>query len=211
MTSKQIFQTISKKKWLVLWTTLLGAFLFFDFTVINPPQYKANSRVLVIQEQVAGQDIYAISKSAQYISKVLKEGIYSDTFFDKAIASSDSLNNENFPKKTKERREAWEENIEVAIERDLGIMSINTYRSDKEEARQLSLAVTETLVNNHKFFHGADKNIELKVLDYSLASNRPVMLRLWIITLIGAILGFSAGVFWAFKKEEKEASSLNGN
>jgi len=65
----------------------LGAVLFFDLMVIQEPQYKSNSKILVVQKQVSGQDIYTISKSAQYITKILKEGIYSRCFFEKIISS----------------------------------------------------------------------------------------------------------------------------
>ena len=73
MSLKETLNLIYQKKWLVFWLTVLGAVLFFDLMVIQEPQYKASSKILVVQKQVAGQDIYTISKSAQYLTRILKE------------------------------------------------------------------------------------------------------------------------------------------
>ena len=81
MDYKNIIKVLKEKKWLVFWLTVFGAVLFFDLLVIMPPKYKANSSILVVQKQVEGQDIYSISKSAQYICQVLKEGLALYAFF----------------------------------------------------------------------------------------------------------------------------------
>ncbi len=209
MTIKQIFDAIWQKKWLVFWTSVLGAFLAFDIAVLQTPMYRADSRILVIQKQVAGQDIYTISKSAQYLSSILKESIYSDSFFNKVIALSEGeVEAQNFPAKIKDRRKKWEDTVNVVITRDLGLMEISVYYPRPEKARQISLAIAEVLSKEHQFYHGADNNVEVKVLDYSTVTDSPIALQLWLISLMGLVIGFLSGSFWVIRKQlgqEKEA------
>jgi len=204
MDLKQLIKIIYQKKWLVFWLTILGAVLAFDLAVIQNPEYRASSKVLIIQKQVAGQDIYSISKSAQYLGKVLREGIYSDSFFEKVIESPYQVQESDFPELTKDRRDKWQKNIKVSIVRDLGIIEIDVFNLEKEKAEQISLAVTSVLEANHQLYHGAEQSVELRVLDNPLVSQKPDSSRLWFSSVIGGVLGFLIGLFWIFNKKKKE-------
>jgi len=212
MNYRETINIIKQKKWLIFWLTIFGAVLFFDLLVIQPPKYKASSSILVVQEQVEGQDIYSISKSAQYICQVLKEGIYSDSFFNKVIGSSDQIKTNDFPEKLKERRKEWQKSVEVKIIRDLGLMEINVFYSNKEKTENLSMIVTDVLKNNHDFYHGSGENVKLKILNSPLVSEKPISINLWLGTFFGALLGFCSALFWIFRKRIiKEGSFLDGN
>lgn len=201
MNYKEAIKIIKQRKWLVFWLTVFGAVLFFDLLVIQPPKYKASSSILVVQEQIGGQDIYSISKSAQYICQVLKEGIYSDSFFDKVIESPYQIEISDFPKELKQKRKEWQKNVKVQIVRDLGLMEINVFYSNKEKTKNLSMAITDVLKNNHDFYHGNKENVELKILNNPLVSEKPVSINLWFGTLFGGLLGFCSSLFWIFRKK----------
>jgi len=212
MNLKETIKIIKQRKWLVFWLTVFGAVLFFDLLVIQPPKYKAGSSILVVQKQIEGQDIYSISKSAQYICQVLKEGIYSDSFFDKVIKSPYQIRTNDFPEKLKERRKEWQKNIEVKIVRDLGLIEINVFYINKEKTENLSIAITNVLKDNHDFYHGSGENVELKILDNTLVSEKPVTINLWLGTFLGGLLGFCSSLFWIFRKRIiKESSFLDRN
>lgn len=212
MNLKETIKVAKQRKWLIFWLTIFGAVLFFDLLVIQLPKYKANSSILVVQKQVEGQDIYSISKSAQYICQVLKEGIYSDSFFDKVIESSYQIETSDFSEKLKERRKEWQKNIEVKIVRDLGLIEINVFYSDKEKTENLSMAVTNVLKDDHSFYHGSGENVKLKILNTPLVSEKPVSINLWLGTFFGALLGFCSSLFWIFRKRIiKENSFLDRN
>ncbi len=207
MIIKQILDEIWQRKWFVFWTMFLGAFLAFDIAVLQTPMYKAGSRVSVIQKQVAGQDIYTISKSAQYLSNILKEAVYSDSFFNKMIAISEGeVEAQNFPLDSKKRREKWKDTVEVFIDRDLGLMEINVYYPRQEKARQINLAIAEVLVQEHQFYHGSGQNVEVKVLDYPIVADAPSTFNLWMASFLGLIIGFLMSGFWVARgllKEDK--------
>ncbi len=201
MNLNEATKIVYKKKWLVFWLMVFGAVLSFDLIVIQSPKYKASSRILVVQKQVEGQDIYSISKSAQYICQVLREGIYSDSFFNKVIESSNQIETSDFSEQTKERRKDWQKDIEVNIIRDLGLMEINVFYPNKDKAENLSIAVTDVLKNNHGFYHGVGENVSLKILDQPLVSKKPVSINLFVGTFLGALIGFCIALFWIFRKK----------
>lgn len=200
MNYKKAGKIVLGKKWLVFWATVLGAVLIFDLMVIQAPDYKANSKILVVQKQVAGQDIYTVSKSAQYLVRILKEGIYSDSFFEKVIQLPYGVDEADFPSKPKERRKEWEKTVQAIIVRDLGVMEINVFYPEKEKAEQISRAITDVLLTEHNFYHGGGDNVALKVLDEPLASERPMTLGLLFGSVLGALIGFLIGVGWVLRK-----------
>lgn len=201
MTFKQTIKLLYKKKWLIFWLTVLGAVLVFDLAVIQTPQYKSSSKVLVIQKQVSGQDIYSISKSAQYLSRILKEGIYSDSFFEKVTQLSYQVETTDFSSQIKKRRKQWQKTVKTTIIRDLGIIEIDVFYPQKEKAEQINQTIINILVNEHWFYHGGGQNVELKILDEPLVSQKPVIIQLLIGLILGALAGFLIGIGWVLKKE----------
>lgn len=202
MNFEQIIKTIYQKKWLIFWLTLLGAVLAFNLAVIQKPQYRANSKILIVQKQNAGQDIYTISKSAQYLTRILKEGIYSDSFLDRIIESPYNIEENDFPSQLKERRKQWTKNTKVRILRDLGVMEIDVFHPQKDKAENINRAITIVLKENHQIYHGGGENVIVKVLDNPLVSQKPIKPNLWLNLIIGAIIGFLAGLGWIlFQKQ----------
>ncbi|MAF20147.1 MAG: hypothetical protein CMI55_00500 [Parcubacteria group bacterium] len=198
----QTIKILYQKKWLIFWLTVLGAVLFFDLIVIQPAQYKANFKILVIQKQLAGQDIYSISKSSQYLSQILKEAIYSDSFFDAVIQAPYQIETTDFPITSKQRQKQWKRTVKVKIARDLGIMEIDVFYPDKQKAKQISQAVVNILTKDHRLYHGGGQNVELKLLDYPLVNQKPVMIHIWLGTILGALTGLLIGLLWALKKDK---------
>jgi len=211
MNFKETIKIIYQRKWLIFWLTVLGAVLVFDLAVIQAPQYKASFKILVIQKQLTGQDIYSISKSAQYICRVLKEGIYSDSFFKKVLSLPYQVEAADFSAQLKERREEWEKSVRVRIVRDLGMIEIDVFYPNKGKAEQITQAIAGVLEENHRFYHGGGQNVEIKILDEPLVSQGPVTIHLWLGSILGALAGFLSGLAWVLRKKIKETSPLDGN
>lgn len=215
MTFSETTKKILQKKWLIFWLIVLGAILLFDLAVIQTPEYRAVSKVLVIQKQMANQDIYAISKSAQYLTQVLKEGIYSDSFIEKIFASPYNIQRGDFPLDAKEQRKEWKKDVKVIILQDLGAMEIQVFYPDKDKAEKISQAILAILKENHQFYHGGGDNVEVRILDNPLVSKNPARPNLWLNAAIGAVIGLVIGLMLALRKpglvEQKsiEAPSLD--
>ena len=163
MDINQTTKILYRRKWLIFWFTVLGTVLFFDLMLIQPAEYKVSSKILVIQKQIAGQDIYSISKSSQYLSQVMKQAIYSDTFFDEVIKSPHQIQATDFPSETKQRREEWQKTVKIGITRDLGILEIQVLYPGKEKAERISKAIVSILIKDH-LLHWGQKRYHLSVL-----------------------------------------------
>lgn len=203
MNINQTIKLLYQRKWLIFWFTVLGTVLFFDLMVIQPAEYKVSSKILVIQKQIAGQDIYSISKSSQYLSQIMKQAIYSDTFFDEVIKSPHQIQATDFPSETKQRRKQWQKTVNVGITRDLGMLEIQVLYPEKEKAERISKAVVSTLIKDHRLYHGGGQNVELKILDYPLVNQKPVTINIWLGSIMGALIGFFIGSSWAIKRPKK--------
>ncbi|OPL12013.1 MAG: hypothetical protein AVO34_02025 [Firmicutes bacterium ML8_F2] len=208
MNYRETIKIIYRKKWLVFWLTVLGAVLAFDLAVIQTPEYKSVSKVLIIQKQTSGQDIYSVSKSAQYLSQIMKEIIYSDSFFEKTIESSNKVDFGDFSEQHKKRQKQWERTVKVNIVRDLGMIEINVFHPEQKKAEQINSAIADTLEQEHRFYHGGGQNVELRILDKSLVSQKPVTLDLWTITVLGALIGLFVGSGIALRKGLKHKDTL---
>lgn len=204
MDINQIIKILYQRKWLIFWVTVLGTVLLFDLMVIQPVQYKVSSKVLVIQKQIAGQDIYSISKSSQYLSQIMRQAIYSDTFFNEVIKSPHQIQATDFSAETKQRRKQWQKTVRVGITRDLGILEIEVFYPEKEKAERISQAVISVLTKDHQLYHGGGQNVVLKVLDYPLVNQKPVTINIWLGSIMGALIGFLIGSFWAIKRPKKQ-------
>lgn len=201
MNYKEVKKIVFSKKWLIFWMVVLGAVLVFDLMVIQTPKYKANSKILIIQKQTAGQDTNNIS--THYLARVLKEVVYSDSFFEKIIQSPHNVEEADFSVNLRERRKEWEKIVQTLITRDLGVIEINILYPNKEKAEQINRAVTDVLLTDHKFYHGSGQNIELKILNYPMVNEKPIISSLWFGLFLGALIGFLISIGWVLIKEAK--------
>lgn len=122
--------------------------------------------------------------------------------------SSFGISRNHFSENVEDRRKEWQKSVDINIIRDLGVMEISAYHPDSEKASQLSLAVTNILKDTHYLYHGGDRNVELKILDYPSLKKRPVMLDLWLATIFGAFLGMLTGGFWTIRKQKKQNDQI---
>ncbi len=158
MNFRETIKLIYQKKWLIFWVTVLGAVLFFDLAVIQEPEYKASSKVLVVQKQMEGQNVYTLSRTAQYLTQVLEEGIHSDSFFKEVIKSSNRISEDDFAFETDQRRKQWQKTVKVDVLNDLGVMEIDVFYPQKEKSQEINQAIISVLEKQHQLYHGGGQS-----------------------------------------------------
>jgi len=182
MNLKDAGQRIWRRKGLVFLTTFLTAVLLFDLAIIQSVEYKAGTKLLIIQKQSSN------------LTKILEQGIYSDIFFEKVVNSAYDVAASDFSRETGERRKEWRKRVKISTKEDLGLMEINVFYPERNKAEQISRAIVSTLKANHQLYHGLSDDIEIRTLDYTWADSSPATDQLYSATALGALLGFLIGL-----------------
>ncbi|MCX6797919.1 MAG: Wzz/FepE/Etk N-terminal domain-containing protein [Candidatus Falkowbacteria bacterium] len=168
---------------IVLIFFLLGLALTFS----QPLKYRSKSRLLIIQNINA--DPYTLSQSNQYLSNLFSEVIYSSSFFDLTSSNSQfNIDKNYFSGNYKKQMKTWGKTVEAKSVGNTGIIEIDIYHQDPAQAKQISLAVNNTLMTQSFNYQGTDQNqIKFNVIDQPIVSDYPVKPNL-IVNLGGSLI-----------------------
>jgi len=189
---------------IVLAFLLVGAALTFS----QPLKYRSQSRLLIVQNISA--DPYTISKSNQYLGTLFSEIIYSGSFFD--LMASDpqfKVDKNYFSGNYKKQMETWRKTVEAKSVGDSGILEISVYHQDPAQAKQISLAVNNTLMTQSFNYRGENQGaIKFNAIDQPIVSDYPVKPNV-VANLAGAlILGFIFSLVWVYLFPAQARNSL---
>jgi len=191
----------------MLFGVLLAALTFWGAIIANK-NFQARADVLIVQNQNGYSDYYALSRSADYLSQVLTESIYSERFIQK-VAEKNIVNIDNMlPKDKSEKLKKWNQMVEVTKKSDTGILSIETYGVTPTEAIQTSEAVLKVLTEDYYIFLGRGQDLDVRVLSGPILEKTFGTLSLAFIIFGGFVIGCLLAVMWFyFSYELKEGVS----
>lgn len=168
---------------------LIAVLVSFGVTITQEPEYEASARVLVIQKQ-ENVDAFTASKSADYLTAILEEAIYSESFFQTLISKDQSLA-DDFSTEPKKRKEQWRETVTTDIINDKGILAVSIFDADRDEAQQLSEIVMTTLIEEAPTYHGAGNSVTIRLIDNPVTSTRPVRPSVFANIAAGLFVGIA--------------------
>lgn len=204
--TKNFLNNLKEKKKAVILITVIVIALALVFSLLQPFQYRCTTRLLVIQKQIGAQDAYAAAKSAEKLAKNLSSMVYTSSFFNKVLESRYNIDRASFSKFEDKRRKQWEQKIETQVTPETGILKINVYDENKDQADQITQAIVYVLVTKGEEYHGGGEGVEIKTIDTPLVSKYPVKPNIPLNLLTGLILGLIAGVVFVFlSTKEKDA------
>ncbi len=181
---------------------LLLAALSFLFLVITEKNYKVSTDYLIVQNQSGSQDFYTLSKSAEYIGKVLNEGVYSELFIDEVVKTG-KVNAEFLQLDKKDKLKQWSKIVKVNRNAELGILSIEVFDNDKRQAANISDAIADVLTNKNNLFRGEGQNINVKVLSGPVTEKNPSITNIVAAMIGGFVLGFLLSAMSVYYKAIK--------
>lgn len=207
MEYKRILALISKKAGIILlFGLLIAAFSFFAL-LAKEKNYKVSTDYLIVQNQGGAQDFYTLSKSAEYIGKILNEAVYSELFIDEVIKTG-KVNAEFLPFDKKEKLKQWSKIVEVSRNPDLGIIGIEIFENDQRKAVTISQSVVEVLTTKNSLFRGDGQNIDVKVLSGPVVEKNPSLANILATTIGGFILGSMLSVLYLVYGESRRKKSI---
>lgn len=174
----------------VVTAMILCAGFMVIVSVVQLSYYQARISVLITQTYMGNDhDIYAGTRTAEYVSKLFTRVIYSESFLQHVIASPYDIN-DHFGRDAAERIHVWRDTIEVAHIGNAGMIDINTYATDRTQAENLAQAVVWALDEHGSDYYGMDGQIMVRVVDGPVTSVRPARPVWWVNMIIGFVVGF---------------------
>lgn len=215
MDTKDFLKLFKNRKSTVIIVTLTFVILGLIITLAQPLKYSSKSRLLILQPNTSA-DAYAVARSNQYVGGLISEVIYSGSFLDSLKASGSTFNRNYFNGTYKENIKKWKKTVFARSGGDSGIIDIEIYHTDPEEAKQISLAVNQLIISGQSPYKFNPDQTKITIIDQPVVSSFPVKPNILTNFAISLLFGFLAGCsyIYLFPKErlsEKLAKEFFGH
>jgi len=203
-----IVALIKGKRVSIVLGSILVAALSFLFLVVSQKNFKVSTDYLIVQNQSGSQDFYTLSKSSQYIGKVLGEGAYSELFIDQ-VQQTGKVNREFLPFDKKEKLKEWSKTVSVKQNPDLGIITIEVFNNDQRDALAISSAVADVLTTKNSLFLGDGQNVEVKILSGPVLEKNQSVPNIIAAIIGGLLFGCLLTIAWIYYRAFAKPPTLN--
>ncbi|MFA6422170.1 MAG: hypothetical protein WCV92_02125 [Candidatus Buchananbacteria bacterium] len=164
----------------------------FGLSLWLTPKYKAASKLIVVFSE-QGMDAYTASKNSSYITGILSEVVYSNSFINGVYDNNFSLR-DDLGTSQDQRLRQWRKEIKVKTQDTKGIIIIESFSNSRDQAYQLNQSVASNLISKHGQYDGFDQKATFKVIDNpSIAEN-------WnqVQIIQNSLIGLALGLFLGF-------------
>lgn len=194
---------LKKRKGVLVYFVITFIVIGLIATFLQPLQYRSKTRLLVVQS-AKGEDPYTISKSNEYLGNLFSQVVYSNSFFNLVMDSKFNIDKKYFGNTSNREMKIWKKNISSKSLGDTGIISIDVYHSDPYQAKQISLAINDVLINKNFNYQGLGTLVRVTVIDQPIVSNYPVKPNIIINIILAIFTGIIIGLFYIYYFPEKK-------
>lgn len=198
MEYKQFVNLVSQRKLTVFTITVMFLIAVTLFTFLQPLRYSATSTLLVVQNYGPNTDAYNVSRSNQFLSNLLAQVVYSDSFYGKVMESGYNINKSLFSAEINKRKKEWQNMVYTRAIADTGMITLKTYHQDKATADKINQAIAYTLMTKHSQYHGLGENVKIKVINDSTLSDWPVKPNVALNLILALISGLAASLYFIY-------------
>jgi len=204
--NKFSYSKIIRQNWeIVALMTGIAIVIALVISVTQPFQYKATSKLLIIQNQTAAFDAYTATKSAEKIGKNLVQVVSTTSFYNDVVAANPRLVQE-FPTDQLKLRKAWQKDVITSVVPETGILEIEAYNVDKQIAADMVSTVAYVLITKGATYHGGGTAVSIKVIDDVIVGKYPVRPNLVLNLGFAAVLGYVLGSLFVLAAEARHLS-----
>jgi len=201
MEFNEFLKLIGRKKQTIFTIVFVAVVLTIGISLLSPLKYGAKSRLLVLQDS-SGADAYSLSKSNEYLGNLFAQVAYSSSFYDQVMTSQYNIDRNYFSGNYAQQLKKWQETISTGAQGDTGIIEINIYHTDIQEAKQIALAVNDILINSNQNYHSG-QNIKVNIIDQPLVSSYPVKPNLPSNAAVAFVASFLIALFYIYTFPER--------
>jgi len=173
----------------------LGATSFLAL-IVTQKSFRGNTDILIVQNQEGATDYYAMSRSADYLSSILSESVYSEKFLEETIATG-KISGGIFSGSKIEKLRTWQETISIKKNPTVGILTLEVFGDTERQANDISVGVLDVLINKNSTFLGANQNLKIQVLSGPITEKNPSVSKIIIASLGGFLIGIILVFMWA--------------
>jgi len=176
----------------------LGAISFL-ILIVTQKSFRSNTDILIVQNQEGTIDYYAMSRSADYLSSILSEAVYSEKFLDETIATG-KFSGGIFSGSKMEKLKNWQKTISIKKNPTVGILTLEVFGDTERQANDISVGVLDVLINKNSTFLGANQNLKIQVLSGPITEKNPSVSKIILASLAGFLIGIILVFMWAIYK-----------
>lgn len=172
-------------------------------TLFMPLSYRATLRLLITQRAAFTLDPYTAIRSTELIGDNLAQIIKTSTFFDKTLKAGYNIDESYYPKDEIKRRKKWEQTADATMIRGTGILSVDVYNPNRDQAVQTASAIAFLLAREGGDYVGRD--IQIRLVDAPVTSRFPVRPNIFTTMLagfFGGIIVATAGVIQGHRRRK---------
>jgi len=204
--NNRIFFLAKEKLGAVILVGLLAASLSFLFLAVNEKNFKAETEFLVVQNHTGAQDFYSLAKSAEYLSSVFSESIYTELFISEAVKTG-KINEELLPFNKRKRLDEWSKIVKTRKDSQKGIITVDVFHDSPKKARDISEAIIEVMTEKNYLFRG-EGSLDVRVLSGPIIERNPSLSNIVMAAGGGFALGVLISLIGIYYKEERDSKPL---
>jgi capsular polysaccharide biosynthesis protein len=192
---KTITLTEIVRRWRVITTTMvICALVAFIISVMLPAKYQSDIKMIVVQKQVDEKvDAFSATKSAEFLSNIFANAIYTTSFFNGVQDAPFDVRRE-FSTDPEKRKKEWKKFIDVKKVNNTGILMISVYDPSRATAEETAKAIAYMLTTHSEEYHGGGERVEVRLIDGPNTPLRPTVPRIGLNTVIGGFMGVAIAI-----------------
>ncbi len=197
MDTKDFLKILKDRKTTVISVTLIFVIIGLSLTLLQPLKYRSKSRLLILQPNTS-VDAYTIARSNEYVGGLISEVIYSGAFLESLKNSDLNYDRSYFNGTYKQNIKKWKKTVFARSGGDTGIIDIEIYHTNPEEAKKISLAVNQLIISGNSPYKFDAKQSSINIIDQPVVSSFPVKPSIPANFLISLLFGFLAGCSYVY-------------
>jgi capsular polysaccharide biosynthesis protein len=203
MELQDFFLLLKRKSQTIFIIVVAAILLTLSISLLMPLRYEAQSKLLITQNS-ANTDAYALSRSNEYLGNLFAQVIQSSSFLELTLASNYNINQDYFKLDNAKKMQTWQRVVQAKTYSDSGIIEISIYHENPYQAQQIALAVNDVLLNKNQNYHGGGDKIKINIIDQPLISKYPVKPNLISNTIMALVLSFIFSLFYVYLLPNKK-------
>lgn len=211
MSIHQFLKALNNKKRTVIMITAIFVSAAILFSAVQPFKYGSSLTLLTVHSFNENTDPYVASKSNEYLSSLLAQVVYSNSFFDGVMNSGYNIEKNYFSGSDKKKIKKWSQTVSAKSIADSGMISINVYHTDRSQAEEIARAVAYILQTTHADYHGFGKSVDIKIIDKPITSTLPVKPDVLMNLGVALAFGLIFSLCWVYLFPENRKKIIHRN